>query len=135
MASVLGDGIVDLTEQRLRLLERCRDNRRFTEQLCEPLTPEDCSIQSMPDASPTRWHLAHTTWFFETFVLAVADDNYRPFHPAFGCLFNSYYNSVGHQFPRASRGLLSRPTLAEVFRYRARVDSQLEGVLASAKAE
>jgi ergothioneine biosynthesis protein EgtB len=107
-------------------LERYRRIRRFTEQLCKPLGPEDCVIQSMPDASPTRWHLAHTTWFFETFVLARALDRFRPHEPAFAYLFNSYYNSVGDQFPRSERGLLSRPTLEEVYAYRGAVDEQME---------
>jgi ergothioneine biosynthesis protein EgtB len=109
--------------------------RRQTERLTEPLSPEDCAIQSMADASPTRWHLAHTTWFFETFVLAQADPNYQPFHPEFALLFNSYYNAVGAQFPRASRGLLSRPSLAEVFEYRNHVDRRMHDLLASAAPE
>ncbi len=104
------------------LLERYASIRNFTEQLAAPLTPEDCAIQSMPDVSPTRWHLAHTTWFFETFVLRRASGSYRPFHPAFEYLFNSYYNAVGEQFPRDRRGVLSRPTLAEVMEYRRHVD-------------
>jgi ergothioneine biosynthesis protein EgtB len=108
------------------LHDRYRAVRRFTEKLCQPLSPEDCVIQSMPDASPTRWHAAHTTWFFETFVLLRALEEYRPFHPAFSYLFNSYYNSIGQQFPRAERGLLSRPTMAEVLQYRAAVDAAME---------
>src|SRR4051794_32685387 len=93
--------------------------RQTTEALCAPLTVEDYVIQSMPDASPVKWHLAHTTWFFETFVLIPQMPNYRPFHPQFGFLFNSYYNAVGARWPRPQRGLLSRPTVAEVFHYRA----------------
>jgi len=99
--------------------------RRFSEFLCEPLEIEDYVIQSMPDASPTRWHLAHTTWFFETFVLASSETNYRPINPHFQSLFNSYYNSVGEQFPRSRRGLLTRPTVAEVYEYRHEVDRRL----------
>ncbi len=76
----------------------------------------------MPDVSPTRWHLAHTTWFFETFLLQTADSSYQPHHPAFAVLFNSYYNTVGEQFPRHRRGLISRPTVAEVWQYRESVD-------------
>src|SRR4029077_12925948 len=83
---------------------------------------EDYVIQSMPDASPVKWHLAHTSWFFETFILIPHFPNYRPFHPDFGVLFNSYYNAVGPRWPRPDRGLLSRPTVAEVFAYRAHVD-------------
>jgi ergothioneine biosynthesis protein EgtB len=100
--------------------------RSATETLCEPLEAEDYIVQSMPDASPVKWHLAHTTWFFETFVLAATLPNYRSFHPQFGFLFNSYYNAVGPRWPRAKRGLLSRPTTAEIFRYRAHVDEQME---------
>ena len=69
--------------------------RKMTERLARPLSPEDCQIQSMPDASPVKWHLAHTTWFFETFVLAPHAPGYEVFHPSFNYLFNSYYNAVG----------------------------------------
>jgi ergothioneine biosynthesis protein EgtB len=110
-------------------LDRFLSVRRFTESLCAPLSPEDCTIQSMPDASPARWHLAHTTWFFETFVLEPARPKYDPFHPAFRHLFNSYYNSVGVAFPRLQRGLLSRPSLADVLQYRRHVDRHVQGLL------
>ena len=103
--------------------------RRLTETLCEPLETEDYVVQSMPDVSPTRWHLAHTTWFFETFVLAKATADYQPFHPAFAYLFNSYYNAVGEQFPRPLRGVLSRPTVKEVFAYRSYVDDAMRSLL------
>jgi ergothioneine biosynthesis protein EgtB len=96
------------------------------------LAAEDCVVQSMPDVSPTRWHLAHTTWFFETFVLRKADASYRSPDPQFEYLFNSYYNTVGDQFPRSRRGLLSRPTVAEVWDYRRHVDAALEEWLANA---
>jgi ergothioneine biosynthesis protein EgtB len=99
--------------------------RSLTERLCAPLAVEDYSVQSMPDASPVKWHLAHTTWFFETFVLSDGDPEYRPFHPQFRYLFNSYYNAIGDFWPRQKRGLLSRPTVAEVFRYRAEIDASL----------
>jgi len=99
--------------------------RRATEALCEPLEAEDYVIQSMPDASPAKWHLAHTSWFFETFVLTEHLSDYRPFHPQFAVLFNSYYNAVGPRWPRPRRGLLSRPTVADVFRYRAHVDQRM----------
>jgi ergothioneine biosynthesis protein EgtB len=98
--------------------------RAQTERLCRPLAVEDYGVQSMPDASPAKWHLAHTTWFFETFVLAALLDH-RPFHPDFGFLFNSYYNAIGQRVPRAQRGLLSRPTVEEVYRYRADVDDRM----------
>src|SRR3954451_3595583 len=100
------------------LLSRFAEVRRATERLCEPLSPEDCQLQSMPDASPAKWHLAHTTWFFETFVLA-AEPDYEPVDRRNVYLFNSYYNAVGDRHPRPQRGMLSRPTLDEVLRYRA----------------
>lgn len=106
------------------LAERYQAVRQFTDRLCEPLSAEDCIIQSMPDVSPTRWHLAHTTWFFETFVLTTRP-GYRVYHPAFNFLFNSYYNTVGPQFPRPQRGLLSRPGLEEVRAYRQYVDEHM----------
>jgi ergothioneine biosynthesis protein EgtB len=105
------------------------ETRSLTEQLCAPLAVEDFGVQSMPDASPTKWHLAHTTWFFETFVLAGRDPSYRPFHPQFGSLFNSYYNSVGPFWTRSQRGILSRPTVAEVYRYREHVDRAMRLLL------
>ncbi len=107
--------------------------RALTERLCVPLAVEDFGIQSMPDASPAKWHLAHTTWFFENFVLADFDAAYRPFHPQFGYLFNSYYNTVGAFWPRSQRGVLSRPTVAEVFHYRASVDASLLHLLGEAE--
>jgi ergothioneine biosynthesis protein EgtB len=106
------------------LADRFRRVRLASQRIAAPLSPEDCSIQSMPDASPTRWHLAHTTWFFEAFVLANTS-GYEPFSRDFQHLFNSYYNAVGEQFPRARRGLLSRPGLAEVMNYRAHVDRHM----------
>ncbi|NLT66788.1 MAG: ergothioneine biosynthesis protein EgtB [Acidobacteria bacterium] len=111
------------------LLTRYREIRAATENLAEPLEVEDCVIQSMPDVSPTRWHLAHTTWFFETFVLSQAFPDYEAVHPLYKYLFNSYYNAVGEQFPRPRRGLLSRPTVAEVMDYRRRVDDRMEAFL------
>ncbi len=100
-------------------------SRELSERLCEPLAVEDYVVQSMPDASPTRWHLAHTTWFFETFVLARCETDYRPFNSHYQVLFNSYYNRVGEQFPRSRRGLLTRPTVADVFAYRHAVDERM----------
>src|SRR3989441_11891317 len=99
--------------------------RAATEALAAPLSAEDCAIQSMPDASPVKWHLAHTTWFFETFVAASHAPGYRPFDPAYRVLFNSYYNGVGEQHPRPERGLISRPTLDDVLAYRAHVDEAM----------
>lgn len=106
------------------LIERYHHVRRFSQTIAEPLSAEDCAIQSMPDVSPTRWHLAHTTWFFETFLLkSIA--GYEAFHPQFEMLFNSYYNSIGEQFPRARRGLISRPSLDETLDYRRYVDAAI----------
>ena len=107
------------------LEQRFAQVRAATRALAAPLTPEDCAIQSMPDASPTKWHLAHTTWFFETFILDAATPGRRPFHPRFKVLFNSYYNAVGEKHPRPQRGLLSRPSLQEVLDYRAHVEQEL----------
>src|SRR2546421_9461543 len=92
------------------LAGRYRAVRGVTEELCRPLATEDYVVQSMPDASPAKWHLAHSTWFFETFILAAAVPGYRPFHPAYNYLFNSYYNAVGERWQRSARGALSRPT-------------------------
>ncbi|HTU23406.1 MAG TPA: ergothioneine biosynthesis protein EgtB [Gemmataceae bacterium] len=103
--------------------------RSLTEQLCAPLTIEDFGVQSMPEASPAKWHLAHTTWFFETFVLADSDPSYRCFHPQLGYLFNSYYNAAGPYWPREQRGLLARPTVAEVYQYREYVDRAMRRLL------
>jgi len=102
--------------------------------LIAPLSAEDACVQAMADTSPAKWHLAHVTWFFETFVLEVHEARFKPFHPAFRELFNSYYNAVGKQFPRAQRGLLTRPSLAEVVAYRADVDARMASVIAQADA-
>ncbi len=110
------------------LAEQYRAVRAATSRLCEPLVTEDYLIQSMPDVSPTKWHIAHTTWFFETFVLSALPD-YKPFHPSYSYLFNSYYNAVGRRWARSNRGLLSRPTVQDVIDYRAYVDAQMERVL------
>jgi len=108
---------------------RYRAVRGATERLAEPLSPEDCTPQSMPDASPAKWHLAHTTWFFETFVLEVAEPGFEPVEPLYRELFNSYYFSVGAQYFRPERGLVTRPGLAEVLDYRRQVDARMERLL------
>ncbi|MDD3763489.1 MAG: ergothioneine biosynthesis protein EgtB [Nevskiales bacterium] len=108
------------------LLTHFHDVRQRSLNLIRDLSAEDCQVQSMPDASPAKWHLAHTTWFFETFVLAACGVDYEPFHPRYGFLFNSYYNSVGRMHPRPLRGLLTRPGLSEILAYRAHVDAQVE---------
>jgi ergothioneine biosynthesis protein EgtB len=112
------------------LAERYRAVRALTMALAAPLSDEDCTVQSMPDASPTKWHLAHTTWFFETFVLAPALSSFRPFEPAYAYLFNSYYEAVGDRQPRPQRGLITRPTMSEVRRYREQVDGAMLELLA-----
>jgi ergothioneine biosynthesis protein EgtB len=110
------------------LLERYARVRRFSEQIAAPLSPEDSAIQSMEDASPTRWHLAHTTWFFETFLLK-STPGYCVFDSRFEYLFNSYYNTVGEQYPRSKRGLISRPGLEETLAYREHTDRAIERCL------
>jgi ergothioneine biosynthesis protein EgtB len=112
------------------LPRRFAEIRAQSEALASPLSPEDCALQSMPDASPVKWHLAHTTWFFETFVLAPHVRGYAVFDPQFRVLFNSYYHGVGDRHPRPERGLLSRPDLATVRAYRAHVDHAMRGLLA-----
>ena len=114
------------------LAARYQSVRKMTERLAQPLSPEDCQIQSMPDASPVKWHLAHTTWFFETFLLVPHAPGYAVFHPSFGYLFNSYYNAVGDRLARPQRGLITRPTLEEMYVYRAAVDRQMQAYLESA---
>jgi ergothioneine biosynthesis protein EgtB len=105
--------------------------RQRSLRLAEPLSPEDCCAQSMPDASPIKWHLAHTTWFFETFVLEPHEPGFAPFDPAFRYLFNSYYNGIGARHPRPQRGLLTRPSLDEVRAWRHDVDRRVARLLAA----
>ena len=116
------------TSPALDLAARYDGVRRQTVALAAPLSAEDGALQSMPDASPVKWHLAHTTWFFETFVLEGRAD-YAPFDPAFRVLFNSYYVGVGERHPRPERGLLSRPDLPSVRAYRAYVDTAMRSLL------
>jgi len=103
--------------------------RDYSEKVCEPLEPEDYGLQAEAFVSPPKWHLAHTTWFFETFLLKPFAKGYEPFHEDFEVLFNSYYNTVGTQFPRAQRGLLSRPNLAQVRAYRQHVNQGMSRLL------
>ncbi len=110
------------------------DMRSITLELTAPLSTEDQVAQSMPDASPTKWHLAHSTWFWETFLLADLP-GYEVFDPTFGFLFNSYYNAIGERQPRAERGLLTRPSLLQVHDYRAHVDKHMERVLTAPTPE
>src|SRR5213596_7190 len=117
------------------LRTRFRDMRDFSKLLTRDLEAEDCVVQSMPDVSPTKWHLAHTTWFFETFVLKKFVAGYVSAIPEYAFLFNSYYNAAGTMHRRDLRGLISRPTVAESFRYREGVDRQIEDLVASASEE
>src|SRR5437588_5664366 len=99
------------SDNREAVLAQYREVRGRTEGLCTPLEVEDFGVQSMPEASPTKWHLAHTSWFFETFLLDPFARQHKPFHPQFSYLFNSYYNQVGQRVERSERGLMSRPTV------------------------
>lgn len=112
------------------LLESYEAVRARTEALASPLSPEDQCVQSMHDASPAKWHRGHTSWFFETFLLLPHEPGYEAVHPAYAYLFNSYYNAVGKQYPRPRRGLLTRPSAAEVGEYRAHVDAAMRSFLA-----
>ena len=109
--------------------------RQRSAALAAPLSSEDSCVQSMPDASPAKWHLAHTTWFFETFVLEPREAGFKPFHSAFRVLFNSYYNAVGQKHPRPQRGLLTRPGLSEVLSYRNNVDTRTQALLLARPAD
>lgn len=116
-------------KQRLHMEPNLRTNyqtvRAYTEYLCKPLAIEDYVIQSIEDTSPPKWHLAHTTWFFETFVLMPHLKNYRQYNPIYQSMFNSYYQQIGVPFPRDKRGVLSRPTVSEIINYRRHVDECL----------
>ena len=124
--------LADLGAPGLPSVDRYRAIRAMTERLAEPLSAEDCQVQPMPDASPVKWHLAHTTWFFETFLLVPHVLGYKVFHESFNYLLNSYYNAVGRRLPRPERGLMTRPGLAEVKDYRAAVDAAMLDFLSSA---
>jgi ergothioneine biosynthesis protein EgtB len=117
-----------------KLAERYRAIRRATEELADGLSPEDCAVQSMEDASPVKWHLAHTTWFFESFWLERFEAPHRPFRREFRELFNSYYQAVAEPFARPRRGVLSRPGFSEVLAWRADVDARALALLASPTA-
>ena len=114
---------------------RFRTVRDYSERLAAALTDEDQCVQSMPDASPAKWHRAHTTWFFEEFLLRPFLPGYVPFDPAFRFLFNSYYEAVGERHPRPARGLITRPGAAEVGRYRCHVDDAMVRLLAGREAD
>jgi ergothioneine biosynthesis protein EgtB len=106
--------------------------RAATLKLAAPLSAEDCCVQSMPDASPLKWHLAHTTWFFETFILERHESGFKPFDAAFRVLFNSYYNGIGDKHPRPQRGMITRPSLEAVIAYRQQVDERMQALIPSA---
>ena len=117
------------THSRQSLPERYLDVRARSREIVEPLSVEDCQVQSMPDVSPAKWHLAHTTWFFETFLLLPHASGYAPCNEQYAYLFNSYYNGIGAMHPRPQRGLLSRPSLDEVLAYREHVDQAMQNWL------
>ena len=117
------------TRSRDALLHAYRRTRRASEAICAPLAIEDYVIQTAAEASPAKWHLAHTTWFYETFLLLPLTRDYTVFDPAFDHLFNSYYQTVGQPWPRPRRGFLSRPTVADVQRYRAHVDAAMAALI------
>jgi ergothioneine biosynthesis protein EgtB len=123
-APALGTAGVDAAQEFCRV-------RQQTETLCEPLTPEDMMVQSCPEASPAKWHLAHTSWFFEAFLLSEFLPSYRPFHPDFVWLFNSYYNSVSDQPLKKLRGSFSRPGLSEILEYRRHVEEAMVQLIES----
>jgi ergothioneine biosynthesis protein EgtB len=122
-------GLVTNEQSLATLGARYSSVRDTTEDLAAPLSPEDQTVQSMPDVSPTKWHRAHTSWFFETFLLEPSLPGYSPFDPDYAYLFNSYYESLGARHPRPSRGLLSRPRAAEVAKYRASVDVAMQKLI------
>ena len=117
------------------IVARYQHVRGDSERLASPLTPEDWMVQSMPEASPVKWNLAHTSWFFETFILAKYDSEYEVFHPAFNYLFNSYYNAIGEMHPRPDRGMLSRPSSQSILQYRRHVDAGIANLVQNARDE
>ncbi len=119
------------TDHVASLLATYQRVRQFTEELCQPLAIEDYVIQAIPDVSPTKWHLAHTSWFFETFILSQAMADYQSLNDQYTFLFNSYYVAAGDRYSRPDRGLLSRPTVDEIYQYRAYVDRHMTDFLAS----
>ena len=121
--------------QKESVLKHFKDVRAFSHYLVEPLEVEDFVIQASEFASPTKWHLAHTSWFFETFVLEKFDEDFESLHPQYAYFFNSYYLQTGVPFTRAKRGVLSRPTVKEVFEYRQYVNEQIASFIDSASDE
>ena len=137
MAAAGGDAVPALAQPDVQsatrmLVDDYQRIRKDSELICAPLETDDYCVQTMPDVSPAKWHLAHTSWFFETFVLLPFLDNYRCFEPLYDHLFNSYYITHGQPFSRPARGLLSRPTVKQIYRYRAAVDEAMQTLLANA---
>ena len=131
----MNGNVADAAIAGVALQQRFDAVRRRSVSLAEPLSEEDCCVQSMPDASPVKWHLAHTTWFFETFILERHEPGYTPHHPAFRMLYNSYYNGVGEKHARAQRGLITRPSFDEVLSYRHSIDARVGVLLAQGNDE
>src|SRR3954467_10801483 len=123
-----------LAPERQRLLEAFRRVREETERRAAPLSPEDQAVQSMPDASPIKWHRAHTTWFFETFLVQPNVPGYKVYDERFAFLFNSYYVAAGPRHERPKRGLITRPSVSEVADYRAHIDAAIERLIGEASA-
>jgi ergothioneine biosynthesis protein EgtB len=121
--------MIETMETAADLHRRFADVRAYTEQLAEPLSPEDQTVQSMPDVSPTKWHRAHVTWFFETFLLAAHEPDFTPFQDQYWFLFNSYYESVGPRYDRPLRGVISRPGAHDVGLYRGNVDARFSDLV------
>src|SRR4051812_16454087 len=115
----------------MTLLDRFNYVRKRSEDICEPLETEDFVVQPVADVSPPKWHLGHTTWFFETFILKVHVPGYKEFEPDYNFVFNSYYETVGARVIRTDRGNLSRPTVNDIFRYRLYVDEAMSALLNS----
>ena len=111
------------------LLEQFNYSRKYSTDLARNLSPEDCQAQSMDDASPAKWHLAHVTWFYEVMVLKSFEHDFHFWNPQFAVLFNSYYNGVGDKHPRHQRGLLTRPSLEEIFQWRKNVESRVTDLI------
>ena len=123
------DTMVDTKPDRELLKSKFIKVRRFTEKLCEPLAIDDFQIQSIPQTSPPKWHIAHVTWFFETFVIPEFDLAYKPHKEEFDFIFNSYYYTHGEMHPRPTRGMLSRPTVEEVYEYRHDIDKKMSDLI------
>ena len=129
MIEALNPHSIPVVDRKAALVDRYHQVRQFTHYLCEPLVTEDYVIQSMEDVSPTKWHLAHTSWFFETFILRPHLEQYRLLNSHYPFLFNSYYVQAGERHCRMQRGLLSRPTVDEIYGYRAYVDRHMEHLI------